>query len=112
MLALPLLGRAGGQKAAATSVSQFGFFPGPLRIPSSPPTAAGDEREKDGDEATKASVASLLSFPAVEALAGKEGSKRRALVEKGALSSISVAEKLRTLKYVCAYLTVIGGGWE
>lgn len=66
-----------------------------------PPSAAGGagtEEEEDG--AVKASVASLMSLPAVQTLAGEEGTKRRAVVEKGLLSSVSMAEKMRTHKFV------------
>ncbi len=69
-----------------------------------PPTAAvtaageGGEEEGDPEGAIKASVASLMSLPAVQALAGAEGGKRRQLLEKGALSMVGMAEKLRAHK--------------
>lgn len=118
MLALPLLTRGGGgagaaaghQHAAAVAAagSHFGYFPGPLHMPPTHATAAGEEDDQQaaagGDDkeaaAIQASVASLLSLPAVKALVGEEGGKRRELVEKGALSAVSMAEKMRQHKYV------------
>ena len=101
MLALPLLTASAKAAAAKAGIAhhQYGYFPGPLRIPPDAATAAGEEaKDEDPDAAIKGSVASLLSLPAVQTLAGEEGGKRRALVEKGALSFVGLAEKMRTHK--------------
>lgn len=103
MLALPLLTASAKAVAAkaGTVHHQYGYFPGPLRMPpdAAAATAAGEEAKDEGpDAAIKGSVASLLSLPAVQTLAGEEGGRRRALVEKGARSFVGLAEKLRTHK--------------
>lgn len=66
-------------------------------------SAAGDA---DPEAAIRGSVASLMSLPIVKAFVGEEGSKRRELVEKGAVSAMGMAEKMRTHKCV----TVLGVG--
>lgn len=110
MLALPLLNTraAGGHAAktagAAAASSHYGYFPGPLHMPRSheaAATAAGEVQQQhgqDSDGAIKASVASLMSLPVMKAFCGEEGGKRRELVEKGALSMVGMAEKMRTHK--------------
>lgn len=99
VLALPLL-TASVKAAAAGTAQHFGYFPGPLFMPPDAvaTAAGGEEKDADPDAAIKGSVASLLSLPAVQALVGDEGGKRRALIEKGALSFVGLAEKMRTHK--------------